>query len=79
MVTKEFIDQLTYRIIGCAIEVHKVLGPGLLENVYQKCLIHELSLKGFDVKSQCSIPVNYKGIEVNCDLHFNLLVESYCC
>jgi GxxExxY protein len=76
MVTKEFIDRLTYRIIGCAIEVHKELGPGLLENVYEKCLIHELSLKGLDVKSQCSIPVNYKGIVVDCDLRFDVLVDN---
>ena len=76
MVTKEYIDRLTYKIIGCAIEVHKALGPGLLESVYEKCFIHELSLKSFAVKSQCSIPVNYKGIEVNCDLRFDVLVDD---
>jgi GxxExxY protein len=76
MKTKESIDRLTFKIIGCAIEVHKELGPGLLENVYEKCFIHELGLKGFIVKSQCSIPVNYKGIEVNCDLRFDVLVDD---
>ena len=76
METKEYIDRLTYRIIGCAIEVHKVLGPGLLENVYEKCFIHELRIKELSVKNQCSIPVHYKEIEVDCDLRFDVLVSD---
>jgi GxxExxY protein len=76
METKEYIDRLTYKIIGCAIEVHKVLGPGLLEKVYERCFIHELGIKGMEVKSQCSVPVNYKGIEVDCDLRFDVLVDD---
>ena len=76
METKEYIDRLNYRIIGCAIEVHKVLGPGLLENVYEKCFIHELRIKELNVKNQCSIPVHYKGIEVDCDLRFDVLVND---
>ena len=76
MKTKESIDRLTFKIIGCANEVHKELGPGLLENVYEKCFIHELGLKSFNIKSQCSIPINYKGIEVNCDLRFDVLVDD---
>jgi len=51
MITQNYIDQLTYKIIGCAIEVHKELGPGLLESIYEKCLIHELKLNGFEVKN----------------------------
>ncbi|HYX07074.1 MAG TPA: GxxExxY protein, partial [Bacteroidales bacterium] len=50
--TQKEIDKLSYNIIGCAIEVHKELGPGLLENVYEKCLIHELKLNGYNVEYQ---------------------------
>jgi len=76
MITQSYIDQLTYKIIGCAIEVHKELGPGLLENIYEKCLIHELKLNGFDVESQMSIPLYYKGIDMDCNLRFDILVED---
>jgi GxxExxY protein len=51
MITKEYIDDLSYKIIGCAITVHKELGPGLLESVYEKCLIQELKLQGLQVIS----------------------------
>ena len=76
MQTQESINSLTYKIIGCAIEVHKELGPGLLESIYEKCLIHELTLHGFVVKSQISIPLFYKGIEMNCDLRLDVLVDN---
>ena len=76
MQTQESINNLTYKIIGCAIEVHKELGPGLLESIYEKCLIHELTLHGFEVKSQISIPLFYKGIEMNCDLRLDVLVDN---
>ncbi len=49
-ITKKYIDELTYAIIGCAIEVHKYLGPGLLESVYEKCFRKELSLQSLDFK-----------------------------
>lgn len=76
MITQIYIDQLTYKIIGCAIEVHKELGPGLLESIYEKCLIHELKLNGFDVKNQMSIPLFYKGIDMDCNLRFDILVND---
>jgi len=76
MITQTYIDQLTYKIIGCAIEVHKELGPGLLESIYEKCLIHELKLNGFEVKSQMSIPLFYKGIDMDCNLRFDILVND---
>jgi len=76
MITQKYIDQLTYKIIGCAIEVHKELGPGLLESIYEKCLIHELKLNGFDVKNQMSIPLFYKGIDMDCNLRFDILVND---
>jgi GxxExxY protein len=62
MITKKYLDELTYKIIGCAIEVHKQLGPGLLESVYQRCFNHELVIKALDFKSQLITPVNYKGV-----------------
>jgi len=65
MITQKYIDQLTYRIIGCAIEVHKELGPGLLESIYEKCLIQELKLNGFQLNTQMAIPIEYKGKELN--------------
>jgi GxxExxY protein len=76
MITQDYINKLTYKIIGCAIEVHKQLGPGLLENIYEKCLIHELRLNHFDIKSQITIPLLYKGIEMDCDLRFDILVDN---
>jgi len=76
MITQTYINQLTFKTIGCAIEVHKVLGPGLLECIYEKCLIHELKLNGFDIKSQQSIPLMYKGIEMDCDLRFDIFVDN---
>lgn len=76
MLTQENIDRLSYKIIGCAIEVHKELGPGLLESIYEKCLIKELTLNGLKIKSQISVPIFYKGIEMNCDLRLDILVEN---
>ena len=57
--TKSYLKELTYEIIGAAIEVHKEMGPGLLEKVYEVCLIHELELRGIKVKSQQIVPVCY--------------------
>lgn len=76
MTTKKQIDELSYKIIGCAIEVHKELGPGLLESIYEKCLLHELKLKGFKVRNQLTVPVYYKDLELDCDLRLDVLVED---
>ncbi len=69
-------DLLTENIIGCAIEVHKNLGPGMLEYVYEKCLCYELKLKGLSVKSQVPIPVMYKEIYLDCGYRLDLLVND---
>lgn len=74
--TQKYLDELTYKIIGCAIEVHKQLGPGLLESVYEKCLIHELKLRGLNCQSQQKIPINYKDLYLDADLRFDVLVED---
>ena len=74
--TKKEVTQLSYKIVGCAIEVHKELGPGLLESVYEKCLRRELELRGYTVKQQVNVPVNYKGISLDVDLRLDLLVND---
>ena|ERR1035437_7294437 len=74
--TQKYLDDLTYKIIGCAIEVHKHLGPGLLESVYEKCFLHELSLNGLRSQSQQKVPVNYKDIYLDAELRFDVLVED---
>jgi GxxExxY protein len=75
-ITQIYLDELTYEIIGAAIEVHKHLGPGLLESVYQKCFIHELSLRGLKCECQRMVVVNYKGVKVDSDLRYDVLVED---
>ena len=69
-------DSLTYKIIGCAIEVYKQLGPGLLESVYEQALIQELKLNDIPVESQVEIKVNYKGINITDNLRLDLLVDD---
>jgi len=76
MFTQKYIDHLSYNIIGCAIEVHKLLGPGLLESIYTKCLIQELKIKGYVVCNQLMIPLDYKGVEMNCELRLDILVDN---
>jgi GxxExxY protein len=69
-------DQLSNRVIGCALEVHRALGPGLLESAYEQCLAHELSLSGISFKVQCPLPVKYKGIRLDCGYRIDLLVND---
>src|SRR5262245_247269 len=65
-------EALTSEVIGAAIEVHRELGPGLLESVYQACMEDELKLRGLDFKPQPPLPVVYKGLEVKADLRMDL-------
>jgi GxxExxY protein len=67
---------LTDRIIGAAIEVHKALGPGLLESVYEPCLCHELQLRGLRFDRQVEIPAEYKGVKLDCGYRLDILVEG---
>ena len=69
-------DSLTYKIIGCAMEVYKQLGPGLLESLYEQALIQELKLNDIPVESQVEIKVNYKGINITDNLRLDLLVDD---
>ena len=70
------LKDLVYKVNGAAIEVHKSLGPGLLESVYHKCLIRELELRNVKFQSELSIPIQYKGIEVDAELRCDLLIED---
>ncbi|MBO7493506.1 MAG: GxxExxY protein [Bacteroidales bacterium] len=73
---KFFEDEVIYEIIGGSMEVYNHLGPGLLESVYGKAMIHELRLRGLSVKTQVLVPVMYKGCCVSDDLRVDLLVED---
>ncbi len=70
-------DPLTEPIIGCAIEVHRTLGPGLLESTYEQCLARELSLSGLGFRCQHPLPVEYKGVRLDCGYRVDLLVEDH--
>lgn len=72
----ETIDSLTYKIIGCALEVYKQLGPGLLENVYEQALRHELQLNNVPVETQVEVNVNYKGVNISDSLRLDMLVDD---
>ena len=69
-------DPLSYKVIGCAMEVYNTLGPGLLESAYEKALIHELQLNGVSVVSQHPVELNYKGVNLGEGLKLDLLVED---
>ncbi len=70
------LNIITERIIGAAIEVHKMLGPGLMESVYEECLYREFELRGIGVERQLSLPVEYKGTMLDCGYRLDLLVEQ---
>ena len=69
-------NDITYEIINCAYEIHNFLGPGLLESVYQKALIHELRLRGFKVDSEVSIDIYYKDVNIGDNLRLDILVNE---
>lgn len=74
--TKSYLNSLAYQVVGAAIEVHKVLGPGLLENIYHKCMMHELDLRGINYTSEHIVKINYKGMPTMADLRCDLVVED---
>jgi GxxExxY protein len=78
-ITKKYLNDLTYKVTGCAIEVHKHLGPGLLESVYEKCFLRELTIRGIENKNQLWVPVQYKGLELNTELRLDVLIEDILC
>ena len=74
--TKKKFSELSNQVIGCAIEVHRVLGPGLLESTYQQCLARELHLNKISFKLEYPLPVEYKGIRLDCGYRIDMLVEN---
>ncbi|WP_341326575.1 GxxExxY protein [Methylotuvimicrobium sp. KM2] len=72
---REFSDVST-KVIGCAIEVHRTLGPGLLESTYLNCLAHELNINQIEFKTEYPLPVQYKGIHLDCGYKLDLLIEN---
>jgi GxxExxY protein len=79
IITRKYLNELTYRVIGCAIEVHKHLGPGLLESIYEKCFLRELSLKNITYQNQIWAPLEYKGMLLDTELRLDVLVEDILC
>jgi GxxExxY protein len=69
-------NTLTHAIIGAAIEVHRVLGPGLLESAYEECLCHELSLRNLKTERQVPIPLVYKDVKLECGYRLDMVVEK---
>ena len=74
--SKEYYSNLIYKVNGAAIEVHKELGPGLLESIYHKCLKYELELRGLVVSSELKVPVFYKEMEIETNLKCDLFIEN---
>src|SRR5689334_23018266 len=70
------LDQVTRAVIAAAIEVHRHLGPGLLESGYEECLCYELHLAGLEFRREVSVPVEYKGLKLSCSYRLDLLVED---
>ena len=70
------LNDLTEKIIGCAIKVHRVLGPGLLESAYEVCLVHELRKAGLKAERQVVLPVIYEGLKLDADYFVDILVED---
>ena len=69
-------DPLTEKVIGCAIKVHRILGPGLLESAYEQCLARELALQEIGFQLQVPVPVEYKGVRLDCGYRIDVLVNE---
>jgi GxxExxY protein len=69
-------DKLSNKVSGCALEVHRHLGPGLLESTYEQCLAHELKNAGIPFKLQHPLPVEYKGIKLDCGYRVDLFIDN---
>lgn len=75
-VGRAVVNQTTEAVIGAAIEVHRHLGPGLLESAYEECLCQELKLRNIPFKRQVPLPINYKGLQLDCSYRIDLLVND---
>ena len=72
----ERLNSLTEKIIGCAIEVHRAIGPGLLESAYEECLCYEQAQNGLNFERQVSLPVRYKEVNLDCGYRLDLIIEG---
>jgi GxxExxY protein len=70
------INQLTEKVIGACIEVHRAIGPGLLESAYRRCLCHELVLRGIPFQTEFPLPIDYKGTHLDCGYKVDILVDG---
>ena len=70
------MNQVTEKVIGACIDIHKALGPGLLESAYEECLCHELSMVGLTFERQKALPVVYKGVKLDCGYRLDVVVEN---
>jgi len=78
-ISRKYLNELTYAVIGCAIEVDKHIGPGLLESIYEKCFLKELTLRGIAFQNQVWVPLQYKGLKLDAELRLDVLVEDILC
>lgn len=69
-------DPLTRGVVGAAIEVHRALGPGLLESAYQACLCHELGMRGLSFEPQLELPIFYKGVQLDCGYRMDIVIPG---
>ncbi|WP_421939153.1 GxxExxY protein [Pedobacter sp.] len=76
MITKTYLDHLEYQVTGACIEVHRALGPGLLESIYHECLVTELKSRNIDFISEYQIPLFYKGLPLSAKFRADLLIEN---
>ena len=76
MDTKERANALSRQVIGAAIEVHKALGPGLLESAYEECLCQELKLRGIPFQRQVELPIEYKGVKLSAGYRMDIVVDN---
>ena len=74
--TERMINPLSEKAIGSAIEVHRILGPGLLESAYEECLAHELTLRKLPFERQKGLPILYKGVRLDCGYRLDFVLES---
>lgn len=75
-ITKKYLNELTYRIIGACINVHKIIGPGLYEEIYHKCLEREFDLLNIHYTSELEIPLIYKDLKIDCKVKCDFLIEN---
>ena len=74
--TKEEANRLSHEVIGAAIEVHRALGPGLLESAYEECLAHELTLRRIGFERQVPLPIRYKGVHLDCGYRMDMVIQN---